>query len=150
VSRRHGFTLIEAAVVVVVIGAVALIGFPKLSGALAKNNLRSARTTLANMFTKARAVSMQSNRSTWINFNGNTIVVTSSPRTVAGAGTVDTIGAVERLDASYGATVTAPVASVAYDPRGFGSGLTTPLTFLVTRSGKRDSVIVDGLGRVRK
>ena len=149
-SRKQGFTLVETLIVVVLIGAVTLIGYPRVVSGLAKNNLRSSRTTMANMFTMARAVATQRNRKTWINFNGNNVVITASPRTVAGAGTVDTIGAVAKLDGLYGVALSAPVGSVAYDPRGFGSGLGTPLTFMVTKSGKRDSVMVDGLGRVTK
>jgi prepilin-type N-terminal cleavage/methylation domain-containing protein len=149
VSRKLGFTLVETLIVVVLIGAVTLIGYPKVVSGMAKTNLRSSRTTMTNMFATARAVATQRNRKTWINFNGNNVVVTASPRTAAGAGTVDTIGAVQKLDQLYGVSVTAPVGSVAYDPRGFG-GLTTSRTFVVTRSGKRDSVMVDGLGRVTK
>ena len=149
-SRKLGFTLVETLIVVVLIGAVTLIGYPKVISGMAKTNLRSSRTTMANMFATARAVATQRNRRTWINFNGNNVVVTASPRyTVGGSGTVDTIGAVQKLDLLYGVSVTAPVSSIAYDPRGFGS-LTTSRTFVVTRSGKRDSVMVDGLGRVTK
>ena len=148
-QRKNGFTLVEMMIVVVLIGAVTLIGWPKVASGLAKNNLRSSRTTLANMFTKARAFAMQSNRRTAINFNGNNVVITASPRTLAGTGTVDSIGAVEKLDGIYGVSLSAPVTSVAFDPRGFGS-LGTSRTFVVTRNSKRDSVIVDGLGRVTK
>jgi prepilin-type N-terminal cleavage/methylation domain-containing protein len=150
VSEKKGFTLVEMLIVVVLIGIVTLIGFPKVSSGLAKSNLRSSRTTLANMFAKARAVATQGNRRTWVNFNGNNVVVTASPRAVVLAGsTVDTVGAVEKLDLLYGVTLTAPVTSVAFDPRGFGS-LGTSRTFVVARNSKRDSIIVDGLGRVTK
>jgi prepilin-type N-terminal cleavage/methylation domain-containing protein len=151
VSEKKGFTLVEMVIVVVLIGIVTLIGFPKVSSGLAKSNLRSSRTTLANMFAKARAFSVQANRRTSINFNGNNVVVTASPRTLAGTGTVDSVGAVQKLDLLYGVTLIPPsgVTSVAYDPRGFGS-LGVSRTFVVTRNSKRDSIIVDGLGRVTK
>jgi prepilin-type N-terminal cleavage/methylation domain-containing protein len=149
VSRKKGFTLVEMMIVVVIIGLTALIGYPKVASGLAKSNLRSSRTTLANMFTKARAVATQQNRRTWVDFNGNNVVVTASPRTLPGTGTVDSIGAVEKLDALYGVTLTAPVTSVAFNPRGFGS-LNATRTFVVTRNSKRDSIIVDQLGRVTK
>jgi prepilin-type N-terminal cleavage/methylation domain-containing protein len=148
VPQKNGFTLVETLIVVVLIGAVTLIGYPKVASGLAKNNLRSSRVTLANMFTKARAVATQQNRRTSIAFNGNNVVVTASPRKLPGLGTVDTIGAVEKLNDVYGVTLSAPpVTSVGFDPRGFGS-LGTSRTFVVTRNGKRDSIIVDGLGRV--
>jgi prepilin-type N-terminal cleavage/methylation domain-containing protein len=149
VKRKNGFTLVEMMIVVALIGVITLIGWPKVSGSLAKTNLRSSRTTLANMFAKARAFSMQSNRRTWINFNGSNVVITASPRTLAGTGTVDSIGAVQKLSELYGVTLTAPVTSVAYDPRGFGS-LGTAQKFMVARNSKQDSVTVDGLGRVKQ
>ncbi len=148
-QRKNGFTLVEMMIVVVLIGAILLIGWPKVASGLAKTNLRSSRTTVANMFAKARAFAMQSNRRTWINFNGNNVVITASPRTLAGTGTVDSIGGVEKLSEAYGVTLTAPVASVAFDPRGFGT-LGAMQNFVVTRNSKRDSVMVDGLGRVIK
>jgi len=149
VQRKNGFTLVEMMIVVVLIGAILLIGWPKVASGLAKTNLRSSRTTVANMFAKARAFAMQSNRRTSINFNGNNVVITASPRTLAGTGTVDSIGGVEKLSEAYGVALTAPVASVAFDPRGFGT-LGGTQTFVVTRNSKRDSVMVDGLGRVIK
>ena len=98
-QRKNGFTLVEMMIVVVLIGAILMIGWPKVASGLAKSNLRSSRTTVANMFAKARAFAVQSNRQTRINFNGNNVVITASPRTVVdGVGTVDSIGAVEKLD----------------------------------------------------
>ena len=93
-----------------VCGAVLLIGWPKVASGLAKTNLRSSRTTVANMFAKARAFAMQSNRRTFINFNGSNVVITASPLTLGGVGnTVDSIGGVEKLSETYGVTLTAPV-----------------------------------------
>jgi Tfp pilus assembly protein FimT len=137
-------------IVVVLIGAILLIGWPKVANGLAKTNLRSSRTTVANMFAKARAFAMQSNRRTFINFNGNNVVITALPRTVNdGVSTVDSIGGVEKLGEAYGVALTPTNTLVAYDPRGFGA-LGATQTFVVTRNSKRDSVMVDGLGRVMK
>ena len=96
---------------------------------------------------------MQRSRSASVNFNGNNIAVTAKPRTVAGVGTMDTIGGVQNLNALYGVTVSLSTSatSVDYDPRGFAGGLSaTPLVIVLSRSGKRDSVSLDYLGRVTK
>jgi transcriptional regulator with PAS, ATPase and Fis domain len=45
-------------IVVALIGAVLLIGWPKVANGLAKTNLRSSRITVANMFAKARAFAL--------------------------------------------------------------------------------------------
>ena len=152
-SRRVGFTLIEMLIVVVIFGLLVLLAYPRASRALVKNNVRSARTSLANLFPKARAAAMQRGRRASVRFNGNNVVVTASPRTVAGPGTVDTLGGVQNLSSLYGVTVSrsSSVDSVAYDARGFAGDLgATSMTIWVTRSGTRDSVVIDGLGRVRK
>ena len=152
-SRRNGFTLIEIMIVVVIFGILVAVVYPRVSQVLVKNDVRSARTTLANTFAKARAVAMQRSRSASVNFNGNNIAVTAKPRTVAGVGTMDTIGGVQNLNALYGVSVSLSTSatSVDYDPRGFAGGLSaTPLVIVLSRSGKRDSVSLDYLGRVTK
>jgi prepilin-type N-terminal cleavage/methylation domain-containing protein len=154
VLRRNGFTLIEILIVIVILGILVVAAYPRVGQALVKNDVRSARTTLANTFARARAVAMQRSHSASVDFNGNNIAVTAGPRTVpSGLSTVDTIGGVQNLNALYGVTVSLSqsVTSVDYDPRGFAGGLgTTPLTIVVSRSGKRDSVSLDYLGRVTK
>jgi prepilin-type N-terminal cleavage/methylation domain-containing protein len=157
VSRRNGFTLVEIMIAVVIFGILVVAVFPRVGQVLAKNDVRSARTALANTFARARAVAMQRSRQASVSINGNSIVVTAKPRTMAGTGTMDSIGAVQNLNTLYGVTVTAPVASIDYDPRGFAQyagglgGLgSTGYKFVLTRSGKRDSVSLDYLGRVTK
>jgi prepilin-type N-terminal cleavage/methylation domain-containing protein len=152
VSRRVGFTLIEIMIVVVIFGIMVIVAYPKASSALVKNDVRSARTTLANTFSKARAVAMQGSRTGRVEFNGNNVLVTASPRVVAVAGSDrDTVGGVQNLNSVYHVTLSSSVASIAYDPRGFvTSGLSQPLKFYLTRSGKRDSLTLDYLGRVTK
>jgi prepilin-type N-terminal cleavage/methylation domain-containing protein len=153
VSRRVGFTLIEIMIVVVIFGIMVLVAYPKVGSALVKNNVRSARTTLANTFSKARAVAMQGSRTARVEVNGNNVFVTASPRMdgLTANGNRDTVGGVQNLNTVYGVTLSPSTASIAYDPRGFAAGLSaTPLKFYVTRSGKRDSLALDYLGRVTK
>ena len=151
-SRRVGFTLIEIMIVVVIFGIMVLVAYPKVGSALVKNNLRSARTTLANTFSKARAVAMQGSRTARVEVVNNNVFVTASPRLDGTAnGNRDTVGGVQNLNTVYGVTLSPSAASIAYDPRGFAAGLSaTPLKLYLTRSGKRDSLALDYLGRVTK
>jgi Tfp pilus assembly protein FimT len=138
---------------VVIFGVMVLVAYPKASRALLKNDVRSARTALANMFSKARAVAMQGSRTARVEFNNNNVFVTRSPRMdgVGANGDRDTVGGVQNLNTVYGVTLSSTVPSIAYDPRGFASGLSaTALKFYVTRSGQRDSLALDYLGRVTK
>lgn len=150
-TRRNGFTLIETLLAIAIVSIIVLIGYPKISSAMIKTNVRGARTMVANMFAKARTASTQTNRKTLLNFTSNRVWITASPRLVTLAGsTVDTIGPVRNLNTLYGVTVTAPVASVSFDPRGLASGFGSSTTLSVARSGHSESIVVDGLGRVVK
>jgi prepilin-type N-terminal cleavage/methylation domain-containing protein len=155
VSRRVGFTLIEIMIVVVIFGIMVLVAYPRVGRALVKNDVRSARTALANMFSKARAVAMQGSRTARVEFDGNNVLVTASPRVdgVDASGDRDTVGGVQNLNGLYGVTLShsGSVTSIDYDPRGFVfAGLNEPLKLYLTRSGKQDSLTLDYLGRVTK
>jgi prepilin-type N-terminal cleavage/methylation domain-containing protein len=150
VRQRAGFTLIEIATALVIISLLVLIGIPKFNSAMAQQNVRGARTMMVNMLAKARAASTQSNRRTWLKMSGNSAWIIATPRTSAGAGTVDTLGVVENLRTRYGTTLTVTGAdSIGFDPRGISWGGLTD-TIRVAKSGHTDWVAIDGLGRVMK
>jgi prepilin-type N-terminal cleavage/methylation domain-containing protein len=149
VSHRRGFTLIETLLAIVIVGILALIGYPKVSRGLVKTDVRGARTTLANMFARARTAATTGNRKTAVQFAGNQVLVTASPRLTAG-GSIDTVGAVQDLHAVYGVTVATTLDSFAFDPRGIRDLGAGSVTVSVARSGYKDSVVVDALGRIVK
>jgi len=152
VRSRSGFTLIEALIVVVVLGLIALIGFPRISAAMVKSDLRSARTTVINLVATARAASVQTSRRTWLKFEGNKAYVLARPRlTVGGAGVdpADTLGTVHDLSAQYGVTASG-VDSIQFDPRGFGASFGDTSSVTLSRSSHTETVKLDGLGRVIK
>jgi prepilin-type N-terminal cleavage/methylation domain-containing protein len=150
-TRTNGFTLIETMLVVTILGAVMLIGFPRMRDGMIRTNVRGARTTLINLLSKARTAATQTNRVTLLKIQGNNAFVLARPRLVAaGVSDADTLGAVQPLGDLYGVTVTAAIDSVRFDPRGLGTGFGTGTTFLVSLTGKTETITVDGLGRVRK
>jgi prepilin-type N-terminal cleavage/methylation domain-containing protein len=152
-ARRRGFSLVEMLIVVVMIGIMLSIGFPKLRTGMINNNVRAARTALINMIAAARNAGSQTNRSTWVKIQGNRAVVLARPRLdFANTSSInaDTIGPVQNLGQLYGVTVTASPA----DSLRFNSTLTSlglvGTTFTISRSGRVETVAVDGLGRVIK
>jgi Tfp pilus assembly protein FimT len=132
------------------IGIMLSIGFPKLRSGMINNNVRGARTALINMIAGARNAGSQTNRSTWVKVEGNRAVVLARPRrdlVNTGATNADTIGPVQNLGQLYGVTITP-------DSFRFNPTLTSfdivGKTFTITRSGRVETVTVDGLGRVLK
>src|SRR2546428_14170736 len=57
--KRSGFTTIEMVIVVVLIGIIAAIGFPKIRQSLDKANVRSARAAVGTPAAPARAAAIQ-------------------------------------------------------------------------------------------
>lgn len=147
-KSRNGFSLVETMIAVVLAGLVVLLGFPKVREGLVRNNVRSARTTLINMVAAARAAGAQTNRTTWLTFEGNKVMVIARPRLVTLAGSdADTIGTVNDLGTLYGVTVASAVASIRFDRY---IARVNPITLTVSKGGHSEAVSLDGMGRVLK
>lgn len=141
-----GFTLVEAMSVLVMMGIVLAMGFPVLGRALVRSDVRSARNVAVSLYHEARASALETGRVTTLTFAGNRALITATPRLV-GAGAVDTVGHVQDLGVLYGVTVSAtPSNTMSVDPRGLGSSVSTTVFF--DRTGRRDSMVVTGFGRV--
>jgi prepilin-type N-terminal cleavage/methylation domain-containing protein len=149
-APRKGFTLMETLLVIVILGIISLLGFPRMRAGMTSANVRGARTTLINLLAKARTAATQSNRIALLKIEGDNAFVLMRPRLGVPPGDADTLGAVERLGDSYGVTVTATIDSVRFDPRGLGTGFGTGTTFRVSRNGTTETITIDGLGRVTK
>ncbi len=150
--NRSGFTLIEMMIVVIVMGAIAVLGFPRIRGALDKTNVRSARVFLGTAVVTARAAAVQRGCRAVVHFtsgSSGTVWVTACPRQMAGAGSVDTVGGVERLAARYGVTLTASRDSIQYDPRGLSmDNVTTTLKVTGATAAGQDSILINTIGKV--
>jgi prepilin-type N-terminal cleavage/methylation domain-containing protein len=148
VDGRNGFSLIETMMVVVVLGMVVLIGFPKLHNGQVRSEVRSARTAVVSLLARARVAATQANRVTWVSFQGNKAMVLATKPVPVGGNTLDTLGGVADLGAAHGVTVFSTNSSISYDPRGLSSNLGGTAVIRLSRGSRTDSVRVDGLGRV--
>lgn len=150
-ARRRGFSLVEMLIVVVMIGIMLTIGFPKLRAGMVNNNVRAARTALINVIAGARSAASQTNRLTWMKVEGNRAVVLARPRLdgTGGSTGADTIGPVHNLGQVYGVTITPTLDSVRFNSTLTSLGLAGK-TFTITRSGRVETVAVDGQGRILK
>lgn len=142
--------MIEMLIVVVILGILVIIALPRMRTGVINNNVRAARTTLINMIAGARAAASQTNRSTWVKIEGSRALVLARPRLVTLSGSdADTIGPIQDLSQVYGVTVTPSVDSFRFNPT-LMTLATASRKFTITRSGRSDTVVVDGLGRVLK
>jgi prepilin-type N-terminal cleavage/methylation domain-containing protein len=150
-ARRRGFSLVEMLIVVVMIGIMLSIGFPKMRAGMANNNVRAARTALINMIAGARNAGSQTNRSTWVKVSGSRVFVLARPRQdfQTGATNADTIGPVQNMDGLYGVSITPSVDSFRFNPTLTSLDIVGK-SFILSRNGYADTVSIDGLGRVLK
>jgi prepilin-type N-terminal cleavage/methylation domain-containing protein len=148
VSRRHGFTLIEMMMVVVIISLTTLMAVPRFRAAVNRSNLTSARGTVMASYSAAKAAAAGSGRIATMYVNGNKIWVTAKPRLKAGAGTVDTIVLPKNLYTMYGVTAaTTNGDTVTVNQTGLGN-LANEVR--LTHGNIADTVKINQYGRVYK
>jgi Tfp pilus assembly protein FimT len=153
---RSGFTTIEMIIVVILIGLITMIGFPRMRAALQKSNVRSTRVALAGLTSIARAAAVQRGCRAAVHFRtGASGVgrswVTACPRTKAGAGTVDTLGGVEQLATRYSVTLTTTRDSVQFNPRGLNMDfLQTVVRVQGAIAEAKDSTVINQVGKVTR
>lgn len=147
--NRAGFTAIEMAIVVTLIGIIALIGFPKIRRSLDKANVRSARAAVGTMAATARAASIQRGCPAVIHFAASNATVWVTTNCVA---KVDTVSGVQQLGPRFNVTMVATRDSLRFDPRGLSldnMGTTnTVIRFTGTVGSNLDSTVINPLGKV--
>lgn len=146
--RRSGFTLVEMLIVVVLLGLMSAIAYPRLKGPAAKLSVRSARQQASEMLVVARTAAVQSGAETRFIRSGNVL------RTVMdSSGTWITLAARD-LYSMHGVTVavtgTLPKDTIRFDARGVAIGLTASETLKFTNATAADSVCVTRVGKVAR
>ena len=145
--RRHGFTLIETLIVIVVISLVGLIALPRMTAAKAQIEVRGVRARVASIYAAARTTAVSSSRITTVNVSGNKIWVTAAPRLKAGAGDRDTIVYPENLMTSSHIAVTSSAATFTISQAGIGQNA-ADVTITASKSGHSSSVTIKKYGQV--
>ncbi len=147
--KRSGFSTIELAIVLAIIGIIVLIGFPKIRRTLDKTNVRSARTAVATLVATARAAAIQRGCVGVVHFaatNATVWVTTSCPAKV------DTVAGVEKLATRFNVALVATRDSLRFDPRGLSMDNLGSSSTIIRLTGSVassvDSVIVSPMGKV--
>jgi prepilin-type N-terminal cleavage/methylation domain-containing protein len=143
---RRGFSTIEMIIVVILIGLIASIGFPRLRRGLEKQNVRSAKALIATLAATARGTAVQRGCSATLNLTVDSIWVSACgvnpPAASVQVGTKKVVGS------EFSVTLVPTRASVIYDPRGIAT-VFQPTTIRVIGPRYRDSVVINELGRVK-
>src|SRR2546427_12121006 len=120
VMNRRGFSAVELLIVIVIIGAVAMMTFPKIRTALDKTSVRSARVSINTFAAEARAAAAQRGCKAGLHFAGGAASqawATACPRLKPGAGTGDTIAMIDNAGAPCSTPISYTPASGPVDPR---------------------------------
>jgi len=146
---RKGFSAIELIIVIMLVGVVASIGFPRLRSGLEKQRIRNTKALLATMVATARGTAIQRGCVATINFATDSVWVTACGLTGNPPPANVLVGTAKQVKADVNVTLSASQATIRYDPRGMRT-LFQPTTVRVIGPNYQDSVVINELGRVKR
>lgn len=142
---RKGFSMIEMMIVVILVGVIAAIGFPRLRDGLEKQNVRSSKALIATLAATARGTAIQRGCSATLNMTVDSIWVTACGVNPPAASVQ--VGTKKLVGDEFSVTLSPTAASVVYDPRGI-STVFQVTTVRVIGPHYRDSVMINQVGKV--
>ncbi|HEV8508832.1 MAG TPA: GspH/FimT family pseudopilin [Gemmatimonadales bacterium] len=145
--NRKGFSTIEMIIVVILIGLIAAIGFPRLRQGLEKQNVRSSKALIATMAATARGTAIQRGCSATLNLSGDSVWVSACGINPPAASVQ--VGTKKLVGREFNVTLSSSQASVVYDPRGIAT-VFQPTTIRVIGPHYRDSVVINEVGKVKR
>ena len=146
---RKGFSAIELIIVIMLVGVIASIGFPRLRSGLEKQHIRNTKALLATMVATARGTAIQRGCVATINFATDSVWVTACGLTGNPPPASVLVGTAKHTKADVNVTLSASQATITYDPRGMRT-LFQPTTVRVIGPNYQDSVVINELGRVKR
>ena len=153
----NGFSLVEAALVIGLVGTLAVIALPRLAKARARVNVAAARDAFAATHALARQAAAQYGRLCRLHLDpaGNRYWVTADTSSLPGVERLDTIQPLVRIGERFGGVrVEGRSRTFCFDPRGLATprgDCDLPNATLVFRRGSiADTLTISRLGRLRK
>jgi len=146
---RKGFSTIEMIIVVILVGVIASIGFPRLRRGLEKQRIRNTKALLATMVATARGTAIQRGCVATLNFAADSVWVTACGLTGNPPPANVLVGTAKRVKADVNVTLTYTASTIRYDPRGMRLTF-QPTTVRVIGPTYQDSVVINELGKVKR
>lgn len=145
-TTRHGFSLVEMLIVLVVGSIMMAISFPKLHDAFLNERVRSTHTLVQAYLASARSAAQQrggpavfyadnSTKSIRVTADSNGTQVSLRPRV--------------RLDSTLNVTFTSTADSIVFNSRGLAVGLASAQTITLSANGKTRIVCVTRMGAIQ-
>ena len=142
--NQRGVTLIEILFVISLIGIMAAFAIPRFGDAIARQDVRSARTRLIGTHARARATAIQRGTQTsLIVNNGRLVIQSTNPVTNA----VDTVGNEQDMGARYGVMIQPTNLTLRFDGRGVGLEAVES-TIAITKGAHGTQIRISPVGRV--
>lgn len=146
----RGFSTIEMITVVVIIGIIATVGFPRIKDSLDKENRRSMRAALKTYVVMARNAAVARGCRASVHFvsgpNSRVWVTACSTQNPAAR---DTLAGPKWTEAEWNHRFYSGRDSVNYDARGLRQNLVRTVIKIRTKAEvEKDSVVVNEVGRV--
>jgi len=146
---KKGFSTVEMIIVVILIGVIASIGFPRLRSGLEKQRIRNTKALLATMVATARGTAIQRGCVATLNLATDSVWVTACGVTGNPPPASVVVGTAKRVKADVNITLNSSAPTIRYDPRGMR------LTFQATTvrvigPTYQDSVVINELGKVKR
>lgn len=142
---RKGFSTIELVIVIVLIGIIATIGFPRLRIQMEKQNIRSAKALTATLVATARGTAIQRGCPATLNLSADSVWVTACQ--VSGAAGQVQVGTKKVVGREFSVTLAPSVATVVYDPRGLATQFQRRSVRIIGPH-YQDSVVINEVGKV--
>ena len=141
---RHGFTLIELIIVMVLTGVMAAVATKPIVRTCKESSRQAAGREAAVLLYRARAAAVQRGRTTSFVRSGSTIKILTDS-----SGIIVPYGRSINLNSRHGVTVTGSKDTITFDPRGFSKVVTPSPRLIVTNASGADTVCVSGLGTIK-
>jgi prepilin-type N-terminal cleavage/methylation domain-containing protein len=151
---RSGFTLFELLTVIVLMGIVLALAYPRMSSMATSASVRTARGAMITAVNVAKSSAVTSGKCGYLKLTASSVTVFTTP---CQGGTQITIVSNRNFNSDYGVTVTLQKGSgsvltadsLGFDPRGIPLNTAVSSVFTIAKNGATKTVTVGNYGRIQ-